>query len=420
MPLSYDKSSAGLGHRRVFAARTPFAAPTGRHAPCATMLRFGRRHTGRVDVAGAARVRLDAVSGSQSAEVEASMDPLETVEIGATGLRVTRLGFGGAAIGGFYSEVPEEAAVQTVIRAHEVGVRYFDTAPLYGRGKSEWFYGKALPTVARDEFVISTKVGRLLRPDQAEEGKDDGVYFNLPPLVPVYDFSRDGVLRSLEESLQRLNLDRVDIALIHDPDEGESAVKATFGEPAHYAKALGEAFPALAELRSQGVVGAIGLGMNQWQALARFARDGDFDCFLVAGRYTLLDHSALPELLPLCEQKGISVILGGPYNSGILASDLSPGAYYFYAEAGPEILAQARAIKAVCDRHAVPLKAAALQFGLGHAAVASTIPGARSAFEVEENLRMAEFDIPSALWEELRHEGLIPRDAPTPSGAAAS
>ena len=326
------------------------------------------------------------------------MNPLDTAEIGTTGLRVTRLGMGGAPIGGNVTEVAEAEALRTVQRGHELGVRYFDTAPQYGHGKSEVFFGRAFAGIQRDEFVLSTKVGRVLNPVSAVV--DPGTWINPLPFDIVFDFSRDGVLRSFEESLERLGLDRVDIALIHDPDD-------------HYEQAIRESYPALAELRSQGVVKAIGAGMNDWQPLARFAREGDFDCFLLAGRYTLLDQSGLAELLPLCEQKRISIILGGPYNSGILASDLSTDATYFYRKAPPDALERARHVKSVCDRHGVPLKAAALQFGLAHPAVAATIPGARSVAELEENVRMAGYPIPDDLWAELRGEGLVPDDAPT-------
>ena len=345
------------------------------------------------------------------------MDSLETAEIGKTGLRVTRLGFGGATIGGTLIDVPQQEAVASVVRAVELGVTYFDTAPLYGHSKSEIYLGQGLSGVPREDFVLSTKVGRVLDPAD-ENAVEDDTFVNPGPFVPVFDFSRDGVMRSLEESLQRLRLDRVDIALIHDPDEGESVVKKSFGEPVRYVEVLEQTYPTLADLRSEGVVKAIGVGINQWQALVRFAKDADFDCFLVAGRYTLLDHSALPELLPLCEQKGISVILGGPYNSGILASDLSPGTHYFYTEAGADVLERARKIKAVCDRHGVPLKAAALQFGLAHPAVAATIPGPRSAAEVDENFQMVEAPISLDLWAELRQERLIPDSAPTPLAAS--
>ena len=220
----------------------------------------------------------------------------------------------------------------------------------------------------------------------------------------MFDWSRDGVMRSLEESLQRLGMDRIDIALLHGPQD-------------HYEAAIGEAYPALADLRSQGVITAIGAGMNEWEMPARFAREADFDCFLVAGRYTLLDQSALAEFLPLCQEKGISVILGGPYNSGILASDLSPDATYQYAKAPSEILHRARRIKSVCDLYGVPLNAAALQFGLAHPAVASTIPGVRSSSEVENNARAASHSVPKALWEDLKNQGLLDENAPTPAGS---
>jgi D-threo-aldose 1-dehydrogenase len=246
-----------------------------------------------------------------------------------------------------------------------------------------------LPDLPRDAFVLSTKVGRRREIDGEGRRRDH------------FDYSRESVLRSLDESLERLQLDRVDIALIHDPDD-------------HYEDAMNGAYPALAELRSQGVVKAIGAGMNQWQMLTRLARDGDFDCFLLAGRYTLLDQSGLAELLPLCVEKRISIILGGPYNSGILASDLSPGATFDYNLVSTDMLGRARRAKSVCDRHEVPLKAAALQFGLAHPAVAATIPGARSTAEVEENIRMAAHPIPDALWDGLRGEGLVSAGAPTP------
>jgi D-threo-aldose 1-dehydrogenase len=331
------------------------------------------------------------------------MDPLETAEIGRTGLHVTRLGLGGAPFGGLFSDVAEQTAVGSIKQALELGIRYFDTAPLYGVGKSEQYYARALAGVPRDSYVLSTKVGRVLNPTASSAADIPGqdIYRNIPQLEAVFDFSRDGVMRSFEESLKRLDMERVDILFIHDPDD-------------YHQQAVREAFPALAALRSQGVIKAIGAGMNYWEPLAQFAREADFDCFLLAGRYTLLDHSGLKELLPLCEQKQMSIILGGPYNSGILASDLTPGTTYFYREAPPDVLEQARKIKAVCDRHGVPLKAAALQFGLAHPALAATIPGARGASEVEENFRMAQLPIPGDLWAELKHERLIPGEAPTP------
>ncbi len=329
------------------------------------------------------------------------MNPLEPRQIGTTGISVTALGLGGAPLGGLFSTVGAENAVNTVRRGYELGVRFFDTAPLYGRGKSERFYGQALSEYDRDSYILSSKVGRVLDPNDSASDEDD-IYVELPPYDVVFDFSRDGVLRSIEDSLLRLGLERLDIALIHDPDD-------------HWEQAITQAYPALDELRSQGVVGAIGAGMNQWEMPARFAREGDFDCFLLAGRYTLLDHSGLEVLLPLCEEKSISVILGGPYNSGVLASDLGPDTTYFYRRTPPEVLETAKRIKAVCDRREVPLKAAALQFGLAHPAVAATIPGPRTPEEVSENIGMASFDIQSDLWTELKSEALIPQEAPTPA-----
>ena len=328
------------------------------------------------------------------------MNPLELRQIGTTDVSVTPMGFGGAPLGGLFTPVGAENAIDTVRRGYELGIRFFDTAPLYGRGKSERFYGQALSEFDRDSYILSSKVGRVLDPNDSATDDDD-IYVELPPYDVVFDFSRDGVLRSIEESLQRLGLERLDIALIHDPDD-------------HWEQAITEAYPTLVELRSQGVIRAIGAGMNQWEMPARFAREGDFDCFLLAGRYTLLDHSGLEELLPLCEEKNVSIILGGPYNSGVLASDLGPDTTYFYLQTPPEVLETAKRIKAVCDRHDVPLKAAALQFGLAHPAVAATIPGPRTPDEVSENISMASFDIPGDLWAELKSELLIPDEAPTP------
>lgn len=323
--------------------------------------------------------------------------PLDTTEIGNTGLRVTRLGIGGAPIGSLFRTVSDDDAVASVRRGLELGLNYIDTAPLYGHGVSEMRLGLALQNIPRESFVISTKVGRVLNP--VEVAPSSPHFQSLPNMDPVFDYSREGILRSLDESLKRLNLDRVDIAYIHDADD-------------HWEQAIGEAYPTLVDLRSQGVVKAIGVGMNQWEMEARFAREGDFDCFLLAGRYTLLDQSSLAELMPVCLEKNVSLVLGGPYNSGILASGLGPQSTYDYEIAPPEIIEKARRIKAVCHRYAIPLKAAALQFGLLHPAVAATIPGPRSVAEVEENFRMASHQIPPDLWAELKHEELIDPLAP--------
>ena len=307
---------------------------------------------------------------------------LKKRRIGNTDLFVTELGMGGAPLG----RVSPENASQSLRESFNQGIRYFDTAPLYGTGTSEKFFGNFLSNLDRQNFVLSTKVGRLI--------KDTGNEVNI-----TFNYKRDEILRSIEESLKRLGMDRIDIALIHDPDD-------------HYDLALNEAFPTLDKLRSEGVIKAIGAGMNQWEMLADFARNADFDCFLVAGRYTLLDHTALNELMPLCLERGISLILGGPYNSGVLASDLGSDTTYFYDPAPKSIIDRAKKIKEICDIFDVPLKAAAIQFGLLHPSVASTIPGPRNSDEVQDNIEMLNVKIPSELWKELKRQDLIHQSCP--------
>jgi D-threo-aldose 1-dehydrogenase len=331
------------------------------------------------------------------------MDPTQHCPFGRTELQVPRLGFGTVPIAGLYQAVDEATAQMTLERAWELGVRLYDTAPLYGMGMGEQRLGRFLRPRPRDDYVLSTKVGRLLRsepsptPDSGATGFKGG-----PPLYPIFDFSYDGALRSFESSLERLGIDRVDILYIHDPDTA-------------YAEAVNGAYRALERLRGEGVIGAIGVGMNQAEMLARFARDTDVDCFLVAGRYTLLDQIALNELLPLCTQKNIAVVIGGVYNSGILADPDAPGARFNYEPATEEWLDRTRRIKAVCERHGVPLKAAAIQFPFGHSAVAVVLTGVRSPAEIEENERMFGWAIPPALWSDLKGEGLLADSVPTPS-----
>ncbi len=320
-------------------------------------------------------------------------------EIGRTGLMVRRLGLGGAPLAGLYTGVTNEQAARVVDTYLGHGTGFFDTAPLYGSGVSENRLGAALAGRDRDSFVLATKVGRLLVPDPA---RDQDVWSEeLPPIGPVFDYSYDGTLRSLDESLRRLGMDRVDILHIHDPDN-------------HYEEAMKGSYRALVRLRDEGVIRAVGAGMNQAKMLARFAIEGDFDCFLCAGRYTLVDHTALKRLLPLCEERNISIIIGGPYNSGILAQGAVDGATFDYRKAPAPVVERVRRIETVCARHGTPLKAAALQFPLAHPAVAAVIPGARSPEEVDENVQMAGFAIPSEFWAELREDGLIPDEAPTP------
>lgn len=332
------------------------------------------------------------------------MNPAERVRLGKTGLTVTRLGLGTAPLGNLFQTVAEADAHAVVEHAWRMQLGLFDTAPLYGYGLAERRVGYALGRHARDTFVLSTKVGRLLRPDappdttQVYEGEP--FFKGTPPLNPVFDFSYDGVMRSFEESLERLRLDRVDLLLIHDPDH-------------HYDEALTGAYRALDRLRSEGVIAAVGAGMNQAGMLARFARDAVFDCFLLAGRYTLLDQAGLRELLALCQEKRIAIIAGGVYNSGILATP-HPGATFNYVPAAPDVLERAQRLGAICRRHEVPLKAAAIQFPLGHPAVTAIVVGSRSVAELDDNIAMFRHAIPAALWDDLRDEGLIPREAPVP------
>lgn len=324
--------------------------------------------------------------------------------IGATGLEVSRLGLGTAPLGGLYEAVDESGAMAVVEAAWSAGIRFFDTAPLYGYGLSERRLGAALRDKPRGEYVLATKVGRLLRAGGAADASQlqDGepFYKGTPPLNPVFDFTYEGVMRSVEESLERLGLDRVDILHIHDPDD-------------NYEAALEGAYRALARLRSEGTIGAVGAGMNQAQMLARFARAADFDCFLIAGRYTLLDQSALEDLLPLCADSNISVIAGGVFNSGILAEP-GPGARFDYLPATAECVERAVRIQTVCELHDVPLKAAAIQFPLGHPAVTSVVVGCRSVSELLEDVEMIKVAIPSAVWLNLKADQLLPVETPTP------
>jgi D-threo-aldose 1-dehydrogenase len=292
-------------------------------------------------------------------------------------IELGRLALGTAPIGGLYRAVEDEAAHAVVERAWALGLRYFDTAPLYGAGLAERRLGAALRGKPRQEFAISTKVGRLLRPGQT-------AWHGAPALVDYFDFSLDAALRSLEESLERLGLDRVDVAFVHDPDE-------------HFDEALAGAFRALQRLRDEGVVRAIGVGANHTGVLCRFAREADPDCFLVAGRYTALDRTAAGELLPLCEQRGIAVIVGGVFNSGVLVG----GNTFDYEPAPPEVVARVERLRETCARHGVPLPAAAVQFPLQHPAVATALVGCRTPEEVAEDVRLANLDVPDALWKEL-------------------
>jgi D-threo-aldose 1-dehydrogenase len=327
-------------------------------------------------------------------------------------LSLGRIGLGTAPLGNLFAAVSEEDAAETLRRALSLGVRYFDTAPFYGVGLSEHRVGAVLRNVERSSFVLSTKVGRLLRPD-FRAPRDQHGYVGGLPFQLRFDYSYDGALRSIEHSLQRLGLPYVDIALIHDIDIVTHGANA---QPQRFRAAMEGAYRALAQLKAEGVVGAIGLGVNEWQVCRDALQHGDFDGFLLAGRYTLIDQSALAELLPACERRGTRIILGGPYNSGILARGAVAGATFDYAPAEPAILERVRAVTEVCTAFNVPLQAAALQFPLGHPAVATVLPGARSPGEVEANMRFAAHPIPGEFWRALGDAGLLPPEAPVPVG----
>lgn len=292
------------------------------------------------------------------------------VPLGRTSVAITRFGLGAATLSGMFQSVPEEQGLDAVEQAWALGIRYFDTAPLYGGGEAERRLGRALAEKPREEFVVSTKVGRLVGPD------------------PEFDFSYDAVLRSVEASLDRLCLDRVDVLLIHDPEER------------HMTEAVSGAYRALDRLRSEGMIRAVGAGVNQVEPFMRLASETELDCCLLAGRYTLLDSSAAAELLPFCKRRGIGVVIGGVYNSGVLARPAA-GATFDYTPAAPEIIDRVHRLEATCARHGVPLKAAAVQFPFHHPAVTAVLIGSASRDEVEENVRMIETPVPTELWKQL-------------------
>jgi len=317
--------------------------------------------------------------------------PLRMRRLGRSRVRVTELSLGGAAIGNLFTNVDDDTAQATVDAAWRGGIRTFDTAPHYGLGLSERRFGMALRDRPREAYVISTKVGRLLVPLAPPHGRDPEGFAVPASHARVFDFSADGVRRSLDASLQRLGLDRVDIVLIHDPDD-------------HGEQVLRETYPALERLRAEGVVTAIGVGMNQVGMLARFVTDTDVDVVLEAGRFTLLDQSAADSLLPVALERGVAVIAGGVFNSGVLAAP-STDAHFDYQPAPAATLARALALEGECARFGVPLRAAAARFPLRHPAVVSVLIGARTPTEITDALRMHSVGLPEGLWDALAAAG---------------
>jgi D-threo-aldose 1-dehydrogenase len=324
-------------------------------------------------------------------------------------VEVSSLGLGAAPLGNLYAAVDEETAEATVSTAWDLGIRWFDTAPHYGLGLSERRLGRALRDRPRDAYVLSTKVGRLLDPVDEPAGDDMASGFAVPATHRRrWDFSADGVRRSLDDSLVRLGLDRVDLVFVHDPD-------------AHMDWALREAVPALLALRDQGVVRAVGVGMNSSAPLARFVAEADVDAVLLAGRYTLLEQTALDDLLPLCDARGVAVLAGGVFNSGLLSRPRpAEDATYDYGVAPPQVLARARRLADVCERHGVPLPQAAVHFPLGHPAVRAILVGVRSPAEIAADVAPAASAPPAGLWADLVAEGLVDPRAPLPGTSSAA
>lgn len=337
------------------------------------------------------------MSGSPR-ELVPGFDPAGRTPAG--GLPVTKLGVGCLAFGAVEGKAAGHAAQATLSALHCAGISYFDVAPMYGLGLAERRLGEFLRRVDRRSVVLSTKVGRLL--ECSPDGTATGSHF---------DYSYSAAMRSLEESLRRLQVDSVDLVLIHDVSprwHGDALER-------RYAEALEGTYRALAELRASGVVKAVGVGVNDWAVLERFAQDGDFDCFMLAGRYTLLDHSALDSFLPMCQDRNIAVLLAAPFNSGLLALGARAGATYAHAAPSEEILARTARIEEVCKRHGVPLAAAALQFPLAHPAIASVVASMATTEEVEANLQNCATPLPAAFWEELKDARLISQAAPVPT-----
>ena len=333
-----------------------------------------------------------------------------------TPVPLTRMGFGGAPLGNLYRKISEEDAQAALQAAYDAGIRYFDTAPQYGLGRSEGRFGKALNRFDDQSVQLSTKIGRLLM-DCAPEEVTPEAFVDVPQKRIVFDYSYDGVMRSFEASKARLGYDDIDILLIHDVDVfshgsqeiSDAKVRELFDEGG---------YRALHELRDAGEIAAIGAGVNEWEVCEKLLGLGDFDGFLLAGRYTLLEQEALTSFLPLCVERDVGIILGGPYNSGILATGPIQGAKYNYEDAPKEILDRVTKIQAVCQAHGTPLIAAALQFVLGHPAVKTVIPGAVNSVEVAANVALLEMSVPDTLWSDLRSEGLIRADAPLPTQGA--
>ncbi|MEM1430260.1 MAG: aldo/keto reductase [Pseudomonadota bacterium] len=339
--------------------------------------------------------------------------PTRTWQRKADGPRLifTELGLGTAPIGNLYKAIPDAEADAIFAAAWEAGVRYYDTAPLYGFGLSETRLNRFLRDKPRDSYVLSTKVGRLLQPCPPKQRDGLGKWHDVPNRREIYDYSYDGVMRSVEHSLERLGVDRLDLLFAHDIDVPNQGSREAVNAKVDQLMAGG--YHALDRLRADGTIAGFGAGVNEWEVCQQIAERGEVDIFLVAGRYTLLEQEALETFLPLCEARGIGVVIGGAYNSGILATGPRAGAYYNYDTAPPAILERVTRIESVCAAHGVRLIDAAFRFPLLHKAVVSVIPGSQSTAEMQSNIAAAGAVVPQALWDDLKAEGLLRADAPT-------
>ena len=338
------------------------------------------------------------------------MNPNTKVKFGRVDLEVSAFGFGTAPIGNIFREIDEGTSDAMIQSAWSAGVRYFDTAPMYGHGLSELRTGHSLRWKNRDDFVLSSKVGRVLKPARKQD-IDYAPWTNAGRFTMHFDYSYDGIMRSFEDSLQRMNLERMDICFIHDIDVFTRGVE----QPEVFEQAMDGAWKALSKLKEEGVVKAIGVGVNEWEVCHAALERRDFDCFLLAGRYTLLEQDALDTFLPLCEERNAAVVVGGGFNSGILATGAKEGAKYNYAPAPADIMEKVRKIEAVCAEYNVPLPAAALQFVVAHPAVPTFMAGTRTVQQLEQNLEWFSLDIPSQFWGDLKAKGLLREDAPVPA-----
>jgi D-threo-aldose 1-dehydrogenase len=338
------------------------------------------------------------------------MQPTQKRRFGHVDLDVTAFGFGTAPVGNFLREIDEPTATAMFDSAWNAGIRLFDTAPMYGHGLSEARTGQALRWKNRDDFVLASKVGRLLKP-ALRRTIDFAPWVNAAPFIMHFDYSYDGTMRSVEDSLQRLALERIDIMFIHDIDVFTRGKE----QPEVFQQAMDGCYRALASLRDQKVLKAIGVGVNEWEVCHEALKQRDFDCFLLAGRYTLLEQEALNDFLPLCAARGVAILVGGGFNSGILATGAKPGAKYNYAPAPAAVMEKVAKIEAVCAAHNVPLAAAALQFVVAHPAIPSFIAGTRNVGQLQQNLAWFSHPIPAGFWADLKSKRLLREDAPVPA-----